>query len=119
VTASAGVVRAIVDSSPARSAAAVQGNYGIEGSAVASAPGVQGRAEGGSVTAPLSAVAGPGLRSTMTVEARALVHAGVREFPEAARRPARVAHDRLKVGQVAGTMDTGVLRLDGQVATAS
>jgi hypothetical protein len=100
-----------------RSAAAVRGDYGIESSAVASAPGVQGRAEGGAVTVPLSAVAGPGLRSAMAVEARALVHAGVGELPEATRRPPRIAHGRLKVGQVASTMNTGVLWLGGQVAT--
>jgi hypothetical protein len=53
----------------------------------------------------------------MAVEARALVHAGVGEFPEATRRPPRVAYGRLEVGQVAGMMNTGVLRLGGQVAT--
>jgi hypothetical protein len=100
-----------------RSAAAVRGNYGVKGSAVASAPGVQGRGEGGAVTVPLSAVAGPGLRSAMAVEAGALVHAGVGEFPEATRRSPRVAHGRLKVGQVASIMNTSVLWLGGQVAT--
>src|SRR6266566_3136045 len=100
-----------------RSAAAVRGNYSIEGRAVAPAPSVQGRAEGGAVTVPLSAVAGPGLRSAMAVEARALVHAGVGEFPEATSRPPRVAHGRLKAGQVASIMNKGVLRLSGQVAT--
>lgn len=100
-----------------RSAAAVRGNYGIEGSAVACAPGVQGRAEGGAVMVPLSAVAGPSLRSAVAVEARALVHAGEGEFPEATRRPPRIAHGRLKVGQIASIMNTGVLWLGGQVAT--
>ena len=117
VTAPAAAVRAIVDSTVPRSAAAVRGNYGIKGSAIASTPGIQGRAEDGAVTVPLSAVAGPGLRSAMAVEARALVHAGVREFPEATRRPPRVAHGLLKIGQVASTMNTGVLCLGGQVAT--
>jgi|SRR5580700_6693776 len=94
-----------------------RGNHGIEGGAVTSAPGVQSRAEGRAVTVPFSAVAGPGLRSAMAAQARALVHAGVEEFPEAARRPPRVAYGRLKVGQVAGIVDESVPRLGGQVAT--
>ena len=87
-----------------RSAAAVRGNYGIEGSAVVCAPGVQGRAEGGAVMVPLSAVAGPSLRSAVAVEARALVHAGEGEFPEAT--PLRKRRDSWhKIGlRVAGNM---------------
>jgi hypothetical protein len=96
---------------------AFRGNQGVEGSAVASAPGVQGGAEGGTVAVPLGTVTRPGLRSAMTVNARALVHAGVEEFPEAARCPPWVAHGRLKIRQVAGTMDVGVPRLSGKVAT--